>query len=100
MALEAAVTGWLTGGLRAASMVGQTLGDAPSFRWDAGRAADVERFRQLTALLGRSSATVAGYAGYEDGSFVLSAVPPPCRLHCAPSSPRPKVSPDRAPHRR
>ena len=86
-ALDAAVTNWLTGGLRVVASVSQTLGEAPSFRWDAGRAADVERFQQLAALFARHPVAVAVYAGYEDGHFVYvgrtSVLPPTLRAELA-----------------
>ncbi len=69
-ALNAAVTNWMTGGVRVVTSVSQALGEAPSFRWDAGRAADVERFQQLAALLARHPVAISAYAGYEDDRFI------------------------------
>jgi adenylate cyclase len=71
-ALDDAVTNWLTGGLRDVAGAGQTLAESTGFSPDAGRIADVERSRQLVALLGRYPVVSAAYAAYEDGHFVYA----------------------------
>jgi len=74
-ALETAVEGFLTSGLRVVVSVGATLAEAPSFAPEAGHAADPERLRQFVALLGRSPAMAAAYVGYPDGHFVYVGRP-------------------------
>jgi adenylate cyclase len=71
-ALDDAVTSWLTSGLRDVAGAGQTLGESTDFSPDAGRIADVERSRQLVALLGRYPNVSAAYAAYADGHFVYA----------------------------
>ena len=71
-ALEAAVQRFLTEGLRVVISVGQTLAVAPSFNSPETTATDVERNRQLTALLERHPAVSAAFVGYADGTFLYA----------------------------
>ena len=74
-ALETAVERFLTDGLRIVVSVGNTLAEAPSFAVNAGPEADIERRRQLVALLGRHPAVAAAFVGYPDGGFVYAGRP-------------------------
>ena len=74
-ALESAVEGFLTTGLRVVVAVGATLAEAPSFTPDAGPDADPERLRQFVAVLTRYPAMAAVYVGYEDGHFLYAGRP-------------------------
>ena len=67
--LEAAVSNFLSGGLRSIVSVGMTLAAQPSFQASAGPAADNERRRQLVELLDRHPAVEAAFVGYDDGRF-------------------------------
>lgn len=67
--LEAAVSNFLSSGLRSIVSVGMTLAAQPSFAASAGEAADNERRRQLVALLDRHPAVEAAFVGYDDGRF-------------------------------
>ena len=70
--LEAAVSNFLSGGLRSIVSVGATLAAQPSFAASAGAAADTERRRQLVALLDRHPAVEAAFVGYDDGRFLYA----------------------------
>jgi len=72
VALNDAVSGFLTNGLRAIVSVGLTLGEEPSFSPQAGPAFEDERSRQLVALLKRHPAVAAVYIGDADGSFLFA----------------------------
>src|SRR5471030_1919887 len=71
-ALDDAVSGFLTGGLRTIVSVGLALGEAPSFSPQAGLALEDERSRQLVALLKRHPAVAAVYLGDADGRFLFA----------------------------
>jgi len=70
--LEAAVSNFLSGGLRNIVSVGMTLAAQPSFAASAGTAADNERRRQLVDLLDRHPAIEAAFVGYDDGRFLYA----------------------------
>lgn len=74
-ALDTAVAGFLTSGLRVVVAVGTTLAEAPDFAPEAGPGADEERLRQLVAALRRYPAVAALYVGYEDGRFLYAGRP-------------------------
>jgi adenylate cyclase len=72
LALDDAVAGFLTSGVRLIVLVGQALAEEPVFSPEAGRAADGERLRQLTAMLHRHPGVDAAYVGYPDGRLLYA----------------------------
>jgi adenylate cyclase len=74
-ALDAAVEGFLTSGLRVVAAVGTTLAGSSAFAFDAGPGADDERRRQFIAQLERYPAMAAIFVGYPDGRFLYAGRP-------------------------
>ncbi|CAN5822692.1 adenylate/guanylate cyclase domain-containing protein [soil metagenome] len=71
-ALDEAVEGFLTTGLRVVVAIGTTLAEAPSFAPDPSAAADRERLRQLALVISRYSTMAAAFVGYPDGRFLYA----------------------------
>src|SRR4051812_10580773 len=69
-ALDEAVEGFLTTGLRVVVAIGTTLAEAPSFAPDGSDAADRERLRQLALVVARYPTMAAAFVGYSDGRFL------------------------------
>ncbi len=74
-ALDAAVQGFLTSGLRVVVAVGTTLAETPEFVVEAGPKADMERLRQFVGVLRRYPAMAAIFVGYDDGHFLYVGRP-------------------------
>ena len=68
-ALDSAVEGFLTSGLRVVVAVGSTLAETPAFA-PGSTVADGERLRQFAAAIERYPAMAAIYVGYDDGQFL------------------------------
>jgi len=68
-ALDSAVEGFLTSGLRVVVAVGSTLAETQAFA-PGSTVADEERLRQFAVIVGRYPAMAAIYVGYEDGRFL------------------------------
>ena len=68
-ALDSAVEGFLTSGLRVVVAVGSTLAETQAFA-PGSTVADEERLRQFSVIVGRYPAMAAIYVGYEDGRFL------------------------------
>jgi len=72
-ALDDAVVAFLGDGVRIIVLVGQALGEAPTFApQETGAAADDERLRQLAAVLQRHSSVDAAFVGYPDGRMLYA----------------------------
>ena len=74
-ALDVAVEGFLSSGLRTIVAVGTTLADTPDFALKAGPDADERRLRQFVAVLRRYSSVAALFAGYRNGHFLYAGRP-------------------------
>ncbi len=70
-ALDDAVIGLLSNGLRVIVLVGQAMGEAPAFLPQATDA-DEERLRQLAAVLRRHPTVEASFVGYPDGRLLYA----------------------------
>ncbi|MBM3649581.1 MAG: hypothetical protein FJX11_17515 [Alphaproteobacteria bacterium] len=68
-ALDTAVEGFLTSGLRVVVAVGSTLAETRAFAPDT-TIGDDERLRQFSAVIERYPAIAAVYVGYDDGRFL------------------------------
>lgn len=68
-ALDSAVEGFLTSGLRVVVAVGTTLAETQAFA-PGSTVADEERLRQFAVIIQRYPAMAAIYVGYEDGRFL------------------------------
>ncbi len=68
-ALDSAVEGFLTSGLRVVVAVGSTLAETQAFA-PGSPVADEERLRQFAVIIERYPAMAAMYVGYEDGRFL------------------------------
>lgn len=68
-ALDSAVEGFLTSGLRVVVAVGSTLAETQAFA-PGSTVADEERLRQFAVIIERYPAMAAIYVGYEDGHFL------------------------------
>jgi adenylate cyclase len=68
-ALDAAVEGFLTSGLRVVVAVGSTLAETQAFA-PGSTVGDDERLRQFAVIIGRYPALAAIYVGYDDGRFL------------------------------
>ncbi len=71
-ALNEAVAGFMTGGMRTIVSVGLAIAEEPIFGVQAGYEAEDERERQLVAVLRRHPALSAAYVGYDDGRFIYA----------------------------
>ncbi len=71
-ALDDAVLGFLSNGMRLIASVGQTLGEQDVFAPQTGAAADDERLRQLAAVLRRHPTVDATFVGYPDGRLLYA----------------------------
>jgi len=71
-ALDSAVEGFLTSGLRVVVAVGTTLAETQAFA-PGSPVADEERLRQFAVIIERYPAMAAIYVGYEDGRFLYVA---------------------------
>jgi adenylate cyclase len=68
-ALDSAVEGFLTSGLRVVVAVGSTLAETQAFA-PGSTVADEERLRQFAVIIERYPAMAAIYVGYDDGRFL------------------------------
>ena len=68
-ALDSAVEGFLSSGLRVVVAVGSTLAETQAFA-PGSTVADEERLRQFAVIISRYPAMAAIYVGYDDGRFL------------------------------
>ena len=68
-ALDSAVEGFLSSGLRVVVAVGSTLAETQAFA-PGSTVPDEERLRQFAVIISRYPAMAAIYVGYEDGRFL------------------------------